>query len=167
MAVQSQVTPESAVAKGSQIVEGSYVNLPAERTCSQVGTTPVCTYQIQGLAETGDGERYRHKIFGTTHGTANAPGDEAHNRSYVIWSFDDGSSLLLKSESTSTIDEDGEQKLDGTQVCVEGTGRFAGMDCAIDWSNRRGDDGLMAGTYQGTMTPKAPVQESSLAQPHS
>lgn len=164
-AASNLVAVQPILPDGAQILEGSYVNLPAERTCSQVGATPVCTYQIQGKAETADGEPYRHKIFGTTHGVANAPGDEAHNRSYVIWSFDDGSNLLLKSESVTTVGDDGEMRLGGNQVCVEGTGRFADMDCTIDWANERGDDGLMVGTYKGTMTPKASVQESGLPQP--
>ena len=88
------------------------------------------------------------------HGTVEKPGDVADNRSYAVWTYPDGSTMLLKSAGTSTLKADGKRVISGTQTCVEGTGRFANVDCTIDWAHTPQESGLYAGTYSGTITPR-------------
>ncbi len=140
-------------------LEGRYVNLPAERSCRDRDGTSFCAYEIKGISQASDGEVYRHTIRGTSVGDIQDPQSQAQSRSLVLWEFRDGSSLLMESHGERSFDDNGDLRLHGTQTCLEGTGRFAQLDCQIDWANGqpRDDlmgDGLVEGVYSGTVMPK-------------
>ena len=149
-------TPAKAVAaqNGSLSVAGTYHNFPASRSCSETAVGPLCDYAIDGIATSSDGEVYRHKIVGTSQGKLAVPGDRVQNRSTVVWDFADGSQLTMDSEGETVMGEDGAITASGRQVCLEGSGRFANMDCAMDWANAPEENGLIPGRYQGSMTPR-------------
>lgn len=149
--VQARTTAQT----GSQAIAGNYLSLPPDQYCTSEGVTLLCHYTLKGVSVGNDGEVYQHTILGTAQGAVEKPGDVRQGQSYVTWAFDDGSSLLLKSQGITTVDESGKLKFDGSQTCLEGTGRFAQVDCDMDWSNREQDNGVLAGTYSGTMTPRA------------
>ena len=149
------VAEPAGPASGSYIVEGQFFNSPPTMDCKDVGKVPVCSYEIKGHSVASDGERYKHTIIGTSHGSAKAPNDKSRNQSYVIWEFDDGSTAVMKSQGVTAIDENGQLNVAGTQVCVGGTGRFANVDCAIDWLHAGRNDGRDGGTYEGIVMPKS------------
>ena len=61
---------------GSYTVEGQFFNSPPTINCKDVGAVPVCSYEITGHSVTSDGERYKHTIIGTSHGSAKTPNDQ-------------------------------------------------------------------------------------------
>ena len=130
-------TPAEAASaqSGAQSLAGTYHNLPASRSCTETAGSAICSYAIDGIATSSDGEVYRHKIIGTSQGKIAVPGDQAQNRSYVIWDFADGSQLTMESRGVTVMGEDGAITTSGRQVCVEGSGRFADVDCAMEWAN--------------------------------
>ena len=149
-------TPANAVSaqSGTQSLAGTYHNFPASRSCRETAEAILCDYSIDGIATSSDGEVYRHKIIGTSLGKLAASGDRTQNRSTVIWDFADGSQLTMASEGEAVMGEDGAITSSGRQVCLEGSGRFANMDCAMDWANAPAQNGLIPGSYQGSMTPR-------------
>ena len=151
LAAQAAATTAPAV---SHQIEGRLVNMPAEINCTKVGSTPVCSYELKGIGVSDRGELIDRTIVGTKHGMADKPGKLSHNRSYAIWTFGDGSTMLLQSEGSGTVTAEEQRVFAGTQTCVAGTGRFADADCTIDWSVSAQPNGLYAGTYSGTVTPQ-------------
>ena len=141
---------------GSQSIKGRFFNIHPTVECRNGDESQVCNYTMKGLSITDEGEPYRHTIVGTSFGRAIAPGDESRHQSYVIWTFDDGSMALMKSRGTTTVHENGQRTVAGTQVCLDGMGRFENADCSIDWSHSGHNDGLNGGVYEGVVTPKAP-----------
>ncbi|MEM7225754.1 MAG: hypothetical protein AAF495_22440 [Pseudomonadota bacterium] len=144
-----------AKATSAKSLAGTYYNLPADRSCTETAGSVVCNYAIDGIGTSSEGEVYSRKIIGTSHGKIAVPGDQAQNRSYVIWGFADGSQLTMESEGVTVMGKDGTITTSGRQVCVEGSGRFADVDCAIDWANKPAQSGLTPGSYHGSMTPRS------------
>ena len=135
-------------------IAGRFFNSPPESDCREVGGSSLCSYEIRGFSVAEDGERYRHSIVGISHGDATAPGGKSWSQSFVVWEFDDGSSVLMESEGTTTVDADGQRTVAGEQRCIRGTGRFANVDCSIDWSHSGRNDGSEGGVYEGTGVPR-------------
>ena len=154
---RSAVSSDTATTPtGTYTIKGRFYNSPPAINCKDIGATPVCAYEIKGYSVTSDGERYQHSIVGTSHGSTKAPNDKSQNRSYVIWEFKDGSTVLMQSQGVATVDANGQLSVAGTQVCIDGTGRFANVDCTIDWSHSGHNDGRDGGVYEGVVTPKKP-----------
>ena len=80
----------------------------------------------------------------------------------MLWEFRDGSTLLMESHGQRSFDDNGDLRLYGTQTCVEGTGRFAQLDCTIDWANGQPQDGIVHGVYSGTVTPQVSLSTDGL-----
>ena len=74
----TETTPTQA---GVQSLAGTYYNLPASLSCTETAGSAVCSYAIDGLATSSEGEVYRHKIIGVSQGRIANPGDQAQNRS--------------------------------------------------------------------------------------
>ncbi|MEM7226469.1 MAG: hypothetical protein AAF495_26085 [Pseudomonadota bacterium] len=139
-----------------QQIQGRLVNQTVDKDCIGQDGTRVCAVDITGYAISNDGERIDRRIVASALGSAREPGDLAPNRSYAIWTYPDGSTMLTRSQGASTVKADGQRITSGVETCVAGTGRFADVDCTIDWQHTPQPDGLYAGTYSGTMTPKTP-----------
>ena len=150
-----QSADEIASPAGSLEIAGRFFNSPPKSECRDVGASSVCSYEITGYSVTSDGERYQHSILGISTGRAKAPNEKAWSRSYVIWEFDDGSTVVMKSQGVTTVDADGQLSVAGEQRCIDGTGRFANVDCSIDWSHSGRNDGREGGVYHGTVVPRA------------
>ena len=147
--------PSTAFAAQGEAVKGKIVNMKPERSCMTVGGERVCNIVIKGVGISDQGEVINRDIVAMTKsaGTKSA-GKQADTRaidSFAIWTYPDGSAMMLKSKGESKVDADGQRTISGTQVCVGGTGKFAGAECTIDWSHSPQANGLYAGTYSGTV----------------
>ena len=142
----------------SQQIKGQIVNSSVKRDCIAPAGTRVCTFDIAGIALSDDGELIDRQIVGNMHGAGDksgaAPGAESYNRSYAVWKYPDASTMLMHSEGKAETNADGQRVVSGTKTCIDGTGRFANVDCTIDWSHTPQAGGLKAGSYSGTITPK-------------
>ena len=149
-ATQSAATPIVATP-----IKGKIVNVTLERDCIDAAGTPVCTYDIAGIGVSDRGELIERTIVGSEHGSAATPGEVAPNRSYAVWTYPDGATMVLKSNGTGAMKADGQHVFAGTQSCIAGSGRYANVDCTIDWQLAAQPNGLYAGSYSGTVTPKS------------
>ena len=134
--------------------QGRLVNTPAKLECLTAGEAPVCAFSIKGIAVSDDGEVIQRTVIGTTKGRAEEPGDVSPNRAHVLWTYPDGSTMLLRSTGTSEVGEDGSKVIAGSKYCVGGSGRFADADCSVEWSLHSSENGLRNGTFAATVTPK-------------
>ncbi len=144
----------AATATAPQQIQGRIVNVTFDEHCIDAAGTPVCTFDIKGIGISDQGELIERSIVGTAHGTVETPGEVAVYWSYALWTYPDGSTMLLHSAGKGAIEADGQHTYAGTQTCIEGSGRFADVDCTIDWSHSAQPNGLYAGSYSGTVTPK-------------
>ncbi|MEM7171370.1 MAG: hypothetical protein AAF530_14450 [Pseudomonadota bacterium] len=135
-------------------LSGSFYNMPADLDCQGTAEEVVCSYKIQGFHLGDQGEVFRHAIEGSSQGNLEIPGDQEDSQSFVTWIFDDGSELVMISHGRAMVLENGQTKREGIQTCVDGSGRFAMMDCQFNWSNLSRHKGMAEGIYHGWIAPK-------------
>ncbi|MEM7226468.1 MAG: hypothetical protein AAF495_26080 [Pseudomonadota bacterium] len=140
---------------GAQQIQGRVVHASMDRDCVENAAPALCRYQIDGIGISDRGELIDLSIVGTEYGDAEKPGEIAPNSSLAVWHYPDGSSMVLKSEGKGMVADNGQHGFSGSQVCVDGSGRFADVDCTIHWQHAVQPNGLYVGSYIGTVTPKA------------
>ena len=148
--------PQAQVQPQSQAIKGRLVNLSHEQDCE---SGQLCRYAIKTIAMTDRGELIEGSITGVATEGAAAAGQLSPLQGYGVWTYPDGSTIVTRTEGASKINGAGQLVAAGTQTCIDGTGRFANMDCQIDWdrtSRLAGQsNGLAPGSFSGTITPKA------------
>ena len=99
---------------GEQALEGRLVNLPLAFDCpapEELSRHKICNYQIQGVAIATDGEIAQRSIKGTLAFIKGV----GPVQSYAIWTYGDGSTLVLEAHGASKMNELGQVKIEGVQ----------------------------------------------------
>ncbi|MEM7224366.1 MAG: hypothetical protein AAF495_15405 [Pseudomonadota bacterium] len=134
-----------------QALEGRLVNLPIVFECDtpeELGRHKICNYRIQGVAIAKDGAVAQRTIRGTLAFIKGV----GPVQSYAIWTYADGSTLVMEAHGASKMNAQGKVVVEGVQTCVAATGRFAGGQCQMNWSVSQVKGGFFEGTYKGTIT---------------
>ena len=142
-------------AAGAYEVKGQIVNMGADRNCIDPAGVGLCSFDGKGLLITEDGEVIERQIIGTMHRTGAKEGVVGINQSYAIWTHPDGSQMLTRGDGVSEVNAEGQRSAHGSQTCIGGTGRYAEVDCTVNWAHSPQDNGLRTGTVTATITPKA------------
>ncbi|MEM7226470.1 MAG: hypothetical protein AAF495_26090 [Pseudomonadota bacterium] len=134
-------------------VHGQLVHLTQTQDCTDGDQT--CARDLTAIAISESGERIEGRFYGTAQAAEAGTDQVSPSWGYTHWTYPDGSTIVARSEDATKIDRAGNQMVAGQQTCIFGTGRFADVDCTIDWSHTAQPQGLFPGAYKVTFTPKA------------